>query len=101
MRARDVSAGVYWGGGLTGFSGRDYAATGQRRTSVKVLMIAYEFPPTAAGGVMRTVKFCKYLPELGWEPHVLTPKCSTVTSRDPSMLVELGHRTQVHRTRGL
>ena len=64
-------------------------------------MIAYEFPPTAAGGVMRTVKFCKYLPELGWEPHVLTPKCSTVTSRDPSMLVELGHRTQVHRTRGL
>ena len=64
-------------------------------------MIAYEFPPAAAGGVMRTVKFCKYLPELGWEPHVLTPKFSTVTSRDPSMLGELGQRTHVHRTRGL
>ena len=39
----------------------------------KVLMVAYHFPPCIGGsGVLRTLKFCKYLPEHGWEPTVLT-----------------------------
>lgn len=38
----------------------------------KVLIIAYYFPPMGGGGVQRTTKFVKYLPEQGWEPIVLT-----------------------------
>ncbi len=37
-----------------------------------VLIIAYYFPPVGGGGVQRTTKFVKYLPEFGWEPVVLT-----------------------------
>jgi len=40
----------------------------------KLLMIAYYYPPVAGGGVQRTSKFVKYLPEFGWAPHVLTVK---------------------------
>lgn len=40
----------------------------------KVLMIAYNYPPIGGVGMIRTLKFSKYLPEYGWEPHVLTVK---------------------------
>lgn len=39
-----------------------------------LLIVAYEFPPIEAGGVARTLKFCKFLPEFGWLPHILTVK---------------------------
>lgn len=35
-------------------------------------MVAYHFHPDLAVGAMRSVKFAKYLPEFGWEPHVVT-----------------------------
>ncbi|NUO81903.1 glycosyltransferase [candidate division KSB1 bacterium] len=38
----------------------------------KVLVIAYIFPPLARAGVHRTVRFVRYLPELGWDLTVLT-----------------------------
>lgn len=38
----------------------------------KVLIIAYIFPPLARAGVHRTVRFVRYLPELGWDITVLT-----------------------------
>ena len=39
----------------------------------KVLMIAYHFPPLAgSSGIQRTLRFAQQLPELGWEPIVLT-----------------------------
>jgi len=66
---------------------------------MKALMIAYEFPPAAAGGVMRTVKFARYLPRFGWTPHVLTPTVSSVRCQDPSMLDELPAEVRVHRCR--
>ncbi len=37
-----------------------------------VLIIAYHFPPMGGVGVQRTLKFVKYLPEYGWQPHVLS-----------------------------
>lgn len=37
-----------------------------------VLIIAYEFPPSAGGGVQRVTKLARYLPESGWRPYVLT-----------------------------
>ncbi len=38
----------------------------------KVLMIAVEYPPCRSGGVQRTLKFSRYLPQFGWQPIVLT-----------------------------
>ena len=38
----------------------------------KVLMIAYHFPPMVSVGVLRTLKFAKYLPRFEWKPAILT-----------------------------
>jgi len=40
----------------------------------KVLVIAYGYPPIGGVGVIRTLKFTKFLQEYGWEPYVLTVK---------------------------
>jgi hypothetical protein len=40
----------------------------------KVLIITYYWPPSGGAGVQRWLKFCKYLPEFGVEPIVLTVK---------------------------
>jgi len=40
----------------------------------KVLMISMAFPPIPHVGVFRITKFCKFLPELSWQPSVLTQK---------------------------
>ena len=69
------------------------------RASVrKVLLVAYQFPPVGAGGVARTAKFARYLPEFGWQPHVLTPRQATDLARDPTLLDELPDCVRIHRT---
>jgi len=37
----------------------------------KLLMISYSFPPKGGGGVLRQLKFAKYLPEFGWQVYIL------------------------------
>lgn len=37
-----------------------------------VLFVAYYFPPLGGGGVQRSAKFVRYLPEHGFEPVVIT-----------------------------
>jgi glycosyltransferase involved in cell wall biosynthesis len=37
-----------------------------------VLVITYYWPPAGGPGVQRALKFCKYLPQFGWRPVVLT-----------------------------
>ncbi len=37
-----------------------------------VLFVAYHYPPIRSGGVERTLKFTRYLPEFGYRPVVLT-----------------------------
>jgi glycosyltransferase involved in cell wall biosynthesis len=38
-----------------------------------VLMVAYHYPPIfGSSGYLRTLKFSRYLPELGWRPLILT-----------------------------
>jgi len=39
---------------------------------VKILLIAFEFPPLASAGVQRSLKFAKYLAEFGIHPVVVT-----------------------------
>ena len=38
----------------------------------KALIITYEWPPKGGVGVMRVMKFAKYLSGFGWEPVILT-----------------------------
>lgn len=65
----------------------------------KVLCIAYLFPPRGGGGVQRTTKFLKYLPEYGWQGTVLT---GNEKSRqvDQSLGDDIPPNTRVERVRG-
>ena len=38
----------------------------------KVLLVSYTFPPQYDVSARRTAKLCKYLPQAGWQPVVLT-----------------------------
>jgi glycosyltransferase involved in cell wall biosynthesis len=70
-------------------------------TTVKrVLMVAYHFPPIGGAGVQRTVKFARYLPELGYLPDVLTGHGSGVDEslgEDVTLAEELPSQTAIHR----
>ena len=64
----------------------------------KVLIIAYYFPPLGMGGVQRILKFCKYLPEFGWKPIVLTVEKIGYFAEDPTLLEEVRGKTEIYRT---
>lgn len=64
-----------------------------------VLMIAYHYPPEGgSSGVLRTLKFSKYLPQYGWVPHVLTLKESSYPTQDTGLLPDIPPEAVVHRT---
>lgn len=65
----------------------------------KVLVVTYAFPPMSVVGVYRTLKFCKFLPEFGWEPVVLTIKGGKDWSYDESLLSDLPPSMKVYRSR--
>ncbi|MFA6142138.1 MAG: glycosyltransferase [Candidatus Omnitrophota bacterium] len=50
----------------------------------KVLFITYSWPPKGGVGVMRALKFVKYLPKFGWMPTVLTTDDSARASMSRS-----------------
>ncbi|MFQ5489377.1 MAG: glycosyltransferase [Phycisphaerae bacterium] len=72
---------------------------GSAKMNRRVLMIAHEFPPIAAGGVVRSLKFARYLPRCGWQPHVLTVRNPDWPSHDASVLDQLDRQVCIHRTR--
>jgi len=68
----------------------------------RVLMIAFHFPPfQASSGIQRTLKFCTYLRDYGWEPLILTisPRAYEVTSQN--QLNEIPEDVVVERAFGL
>jgi glycosyltransferase involved in cell wall biosynthesis len=56
-----------------------------------VLVIAYEFPPTGGGGVQRVAKFCRYLPQAGWQPTVIAAEPVHGRAVDESLAEEVAH----------
>jgi glycosyltransferase involved in cell wall biosynthesis len=49
-----------------------------------VLMVAFHFPPlTGSSGLLRTLKFSRYLPDFGWQPVVVTAHPRAYDSIDP------------------
>lgn len=63
----------------------------------KVLIIAYYWPPSGGSGVQRWLKFVKYLPSFGWEPHVFTPENPSFGIRDESLLADVPPEAEVIR----
>ena len=64
----------------------------------KVLIIAYHFPPLmGSSGLLRALKYCRYLPESGWQPTVLTAHPRTYEKVDTLQLSEIPANTRVLR----
>ncbi|NBC18817.1 MAG: glycosyltransferase [Bacteroidetes bacterium] len=55
----------------------------------RVLVVAYYFPPMGGSGVQRVAKFVKYLPDVGWQPTVLTIEPGGYFAYDPALLEEV------------
>jgi hypothetical protein len=63
----------------------------------RLLVVAYYMPPLGLSGVMRVTKLCKFLPEAGWKPLILTVKPVAYYHYDPRLLDDL-KASRVYRT---
>ena len=63
----------------------------------KVLIITYRWPPAGGIGVLRCLKFVKYLRDFGWEPIVLTAKNASYQFLDYDNLKEVPDEIEIHR----
>ncbi|MCP4545713.1 MAG: glycosyltransferase family 4 protein [bacterium] len=64
----------------------------------KVLMISHGYPPVGGSGMLRTLKFSRYLPEHGWQPLILTLKRTKHPRLDPKLLAEVPPGTPVYHS---
>lgn len=65
----------------------------------KVLIISYLFPPAGGGGVIRTTKFVKYLPQFDWQVYILAPKKAFYPIEDKSLLKEIPKEVEIIRVK--
>ncbi len=49
----------------------------------RLLLIAYAFPPDPSPGAQRPGYLAKYLPQFGWEAHVVTRACGDTKWAEP------------------
>jgi len=62
------------------------------------LLIAFHFPPIlGSSGVHRTLNFCRYLPDNGWEPLLLTVKPFVYEKTSEAQLADVPPRLVVRR----
>src|SRR4029453_18090134 len=54
------------------------------RAMKHLLFITYHFPPELATGAIRPTKFCRFLPEFGWVPTVLSVDTRQYAATDPA-----------------
>ena len=64
---------------------------------LRVLYVAFYFPPTAGGGVERTLQFLRHLPELGIDCEVLAPYDAKWLATDPGSVARIPGPVRVHR----
>jgi glycosyltransferase involved in cell wall biosynthesis len=66
------------------------------------LFVAFHYPPEASSsGVLRTLKYTRYLPEYGWRVSVISPETSAYTVCDPQLEAQIPASARVVRTRYL
>jgi glycosyltransferase involved in cell wall biosynthesis len=61
----------------------------------RILIITYYWPPSGGGGVMRWLKFARYLPASGWQPVIVTPENPDPSSVDASLEKEIPPEAEV------
>jgi glycosyltransferase involved in cell wall biosynthesis len=63
-----------------------------------VLMVAFHYPPCfGSSGILRTLKFSRYLPQHGWRPIVLTATRRAYEEARDDQLSEIPPEVAVHR----
>ena len=63
-----------------------------------VLIVAFHFPPYGAGsGILRILKFCRFLPEVGWRSVILTANSRAYERTDATLLSQIPAETPVVR----
>jgi glycosyltransferase involved in cell wall biosynthesis len=68
----------------------------------RILIVAYHFPPCkTSSGIQRTLKFCTYLKEYGWDPLVLTISPMAYESTSLDQVREIPKDVVVERAFGL
>lgn len=67
----------------------------------KVLFFAYDYPPLGGGGVLRSVKFIKYLSDFGWEPIVITSKENAVGVKDATLFDDIPGNIRHYRVKAI
>lgn len=73
-----------------------------RSPARRVLLFTYHFPPVGGAGTQRPARFARYLPESGWEVHVLTGPGTASgrwTPRDETLRSEVPAEVRVTRLR--
>jgi glycosyltransferase involved in cell wall biosynthesis len=64
----------------------------------RVLMVAFHYPPcSGSSGILRTLKFSRYLRDQGWGPIVLTAQPRAYPTTGVSQLAEIPAEVPVHR----
>src|SRR5262249_7121798 len=69
------------------------------KATPSVLFVSYCFPPDAQVGGLRSARFCKYLPEFGLRPIVLTIQEQLHENLDHEF--PLNRETRVERTEAI
>jgi glycosyltransferase involved in cell wall biosynthesis len=62
----------------------------------RLLLISYLFPPAGGIGVQRALSLAKYLPECGFEIHVLKARNAAVPAHDAGLLEQIPPSVRVH-----
>src|ERR1700760_300566 len=70
----------------------------RRNSGRNLLLITYSFPPFGGVGVHRALSLARYLPQLGWNVHVLTAKNPSAVGRDLKLLEQVPASVAVHRS---
>lgn len=63
----------------------------------KILIISYLFPPLGGVAVQRALSLAKYLPESGFEVHVLRARNAAAPVRDAGLLKHIPASVRVHQ----
>ncbi len=64
---------------------------------LRILFVAFYFPPTGGGGVERTLQFARRLPRLGIDVEMLVPVDAKWLAEDPAGLARIPSEVAVHR----
>jgi glycosyltransferase involved in cell wall biosynthesis len=65
--------------------------------NTKILIVSYLFPPAGGIAVQRVLSLAKYLPQHGFDVHILTAANAAAPVRDPGLLKHVPPSVTVHK----